>query len=94
MGEHYTHLDIRERAVVEMNLALGKRPAQIAVYLSRSRSTITREMARNGWHAAYYDRGRRRIAAGGYRCENADLSTPAENFYTGAYRTVLCRLMW
>ena len=73
MGEHYTHLDIRERAVVEMNLALGKRPAQIAVYLSRSRSTITREMARNGWHAAYYDRGRRRIAAGGYRCENADL---------------------
>jgi len=73
MGEHYTHLDIRERAVVEMNLALGKRPGQIAVYLSRSRSTITREMARNGWHAAYYDRGRRRIAAGGYRCEKADL---------------------
>lgn len=29
MGEHYTHLDIRERAVVEMNLALGKRPAQM-----------------------------------------------------------------
>ena len=73
MGEHYSHLDIRERAVVEMNLALGKCPAQIAVYLSRSRSTITREMARNGWHAAYYDRGRRRIAAGGYRCERADL---------------------
>jgi IS30 family transposase len=73
MGEHYTHLDIRERAVIEMNLALGKRPAQIAVYLSRSRSTITREMARNGWHAAYYDRARRRIAAGGYRCEKADL---------------------
>ena len=48
MGEHYTYLDIRERAMVEMNLALGKRPAQIAVYLSRSRSTITREMARNG----------------------------------------------
>jgi len=73
MGEHYTHLDIRERAMVEMNLALGKRPAQIAVYLSRSRSTITREMARNGWHAAYYDQARRRIAAGGYRCEKADL---------------------
>jgi transposase, IS30 family len=60
MGEHYTHLDIRERAMIEMNLALGKRPAQIAVYLSRTRSTITREIARNGWHAAYYDR-----AAGG-----------------------------
>jgi IS30 family transposase len=73
MGEHYTHLDIRERAVVEMNLALGKRPAQIAVYLSRSRSTITREMARNGWHGAYYDQARRRIAAGGYGCEKADL---------------------
>jgi transposase, IS30 family len=73
MGERYTHLDIRERAVIEMNVALGKRPAQIAVYLNRSRSTITRELTRNGWHAAYYDRGRRRIGAGGYRCEKADL---------------------
>ncbi len=59
--------------MIEMSLALGKRAGQIAVYLSRSRSTIPREMARNGWHAAYYDQGRRRIAAGGYRCENADL---------------------
>jgi len=42
MGERYTHLDIRERAVIEMNLALGKCPAQIAVYLNRSRSTIGR----------------------------------------------------
>src|SRR5579859_1677671 len=73
MGEHYTHLDIRERAVIEMNLALGKRPAQIAVYLNRSRSTIARELTRNGWHAAYYDRTGRRIVAGGYRCEKADL---------------------
>jgi transposase, IS30 family len=30
-------------------------------------------MARNGWHATYYDQARRRIAAGGYRCEKADL---------------------
>lgn len=73
MGGHYTHLDIRERAMVEMNLGLGKCPVQIAAYLSRSRSTITREMARNGWHGAYYDQARRRIAAGGYRCEKADL---------------------
>ena len=58
--------------MVEMNLAMGKRPAQIAVYLSRSRSTITREMARNGWRAAHYDQARRRIAAGGYRCEKAE----------------------
>lgn len=72
MGEHYTHLEIRERAMLEMNLALGKRPAQIAVYLSRSRSTITREMARNGWRAAHYDQARRRIAAGGYGCEKAE----------------------
>jgi len=72
MGERYSQLDIRERAMIEMNLGLGKRAGQIAVYLSRSRSTITREMARNGWRAAHYDHARRRIAGGGYRCEKAE----------------------
>ncbi|HUX27212.1 MAG TPA: hypothetical protein VMV39_00425 [Terracidiphilus sp.] len=36
MGKSYQHLDIRERAMIEMNLALGKRAGEIAVYLSRS----------------------------------------------------------
>jgi len=72
MGERYSHLDIRERAMIEMNLAQGKRAGEIAIYLSRSRSTITREMARNGWKAAHYNRAGRRIAAAGYRCEKAE----------------------
>ena len=49
MGKGYSHLDIRERAVIEMNLALGKRPGAIAIFLSRARSTILREIRRNGW---------------------------------------------
>jgi len=72
MGQQYSHLDIRERAMIEMNLALGKGPGQIAVYLSRSRSTITREIARNGWRASHFCRAGRRIAGGGYRCEKAE----------------------
>jgi IS30 family transposase len=72
MGERYSHLDIRERAMIEMNLAMGKRAGQIAVYLSRSRSTITREMTRNGWRAKHYNRAGRRVSAGGYHCEKAE----------------------
>ena len=37
MGTKYQHLDLRERAMIEMNPTQGKRPGQIAVYLSRSR---------------------------------------------------------
>jgi len=72
MGGHYSHLDIRERAMIEMNLSMGKRPSQIALYLGRSRSTITREIWRNGWRAAHYSRAGRRLAGGGYHCEKAD----------------------
>ncbi len=34
MANKYSHLDIRERAVIEMHLALGTRPGAIAVFLS------------------------------------------------------------
>jgi hypothetical protein len=45
----YRHLEIRERAVIEMQLELGPQPSVIARYLNRSRSTITRGLHRNGW---------------------------------------------
>jgi hypothetical protein len=37
LANSYKHLDIRERAVIEMQLAMGTRPGTIAVYLNRFR---------------------------------------------------------
>ena len=39
MGKSYSHLSLAERALLQTQLEL-----------QRARSTITREMARNGWH--------------------------------------------
>ena len=66
MARTYKHLDIQERAVIETQLGFGIRPAAIAAGLLRSRSTITREMKRNGWKAARIHRGKP-VIAGGYR---------------------------
>jgi hypothetical protein len=41
-----------------MQLELGTRPGVIARYLNRSRSTITRELHRNGWQRRGVFRGR------------------------------------
>jgi IS30 family transposase len=49
MEKTYTHLDVQERALIETQLTLGMRPTAIAAGLMRSRSTVTREMHRNGW---------------------------------------------
>jgi IS30 family transposase len=48
MANSYRRLDLRERAMIEMYLAQGTRPGTIAVYLNRSRSMITRELAGGG----------------------------------------------
>jgi transposase, IS30 family len=48
MGKKYSHLDQQERIVIQMQLKFGFRPAEIAAELGRSRSTIMREMRRNG----------------------------------------------
>ena len=71
MANSYIHLDMRERALLEAHLSLGVRPAAIAASLSRSRSTITREMRRNGWKPGQVHAGRPTIA-GGYRAVVAD----------------------
>lgn len=48
MGRTYRHLDLQERVVLETQLKLGLGPAGIAAGLGRARSTITRELRRNG----------------------------------------------
>lgn len=69
----YRHLDIRERAVIEMQLELGTRPGVIARYLNRSRSTIIRELHRNGWRRrGVLPRIGRKAPSGGYYCESAE----------------------
>jgi transposase, IS30 family len=73
MAQGYSHLNTQERALIEAQLREGMRPGAIARGLQRARSTITREIRRNGWLAASElpRRGDKRIA-GGYRCVPAD----------------------
>jgi IS30 family transposase len=72
MGKIYQQLSLVERALIQTQLVLRWSPAAIAAGLQRARSTITREVARNGWlpEPQIALRGRPRIA-GGYRAEAA-----------------------
>ena len=73
MGSKYRHLNICERGMIETYLAMGTRPGTIAINLSRSRSTITREIHRNGWRRpTIVPRPGRKVEAGGYSCERAE----------------------
>jgi len=49
MGKSYKQLSFVERALIQTQLVLRWSPAAIAAGLQRARSTVTREMARNGW---------------------------------------------
>lgn len=49
MAKTYRQLSLEERVTLQLQLQMGWRPAAIAAGLQRARSTITREMARNGW---------------------------------------------
>jgi transposase, IS30 family len=73
MAQSYIHLNTQERALIELQLAEGMRPGAIARGLQRARSTVLREIRRNGWQspAELARRGSSRIA-GGYRCVLAD----------------------
>ena len=68
MGKPYKQLSFEERALLQTQLVLCWSPAAIAAGLQRARSTVTREMLRNGWRPEpeVALRGRPRIA-GGYR---------------------------
>jgi IS30 family transposase len=73
MPRSYSHLNQQERALIETQLTLGMSPAAIAGELMRARSTVTREIGRNGWlsRSEFARLGRTRVA-GGYRCVPAD----------------------
>ena len=47
MGQHYHHLSADERHVLQHHLNQGHSHAQIAAFLGRSRSTVSREVKRN-----------------------------------------------
>jgi IS30 family transposase len=68
MANRYKHLSFEERIFIHTQLEAGCRPAAIAAGLQRPRSTICRELARNGWRAPHLPRlqGRQSIN-GGYR---------------------------
>ena len=69
MARSYRQLDIQERTIIETQLSLGARPGAIAFSLSRARSTILREIRRNGWRSPRELSSRRRgRAAKGYCC--------------------------
>ncbi|MFZ0662516.1 MAG: IS30 family transposase [Acidobacteriaceae bacterium] len=72
MSSGYVHLSFEERALIETQLRLGQCASVIAKGLVRSRSTVTREIERNGWKPdRVCGRGGQRIA-GGYRSVAAD----------------------
>ena len=68
MAKGYQHLSMEERSLIQTQLSMGWRPAAIAAGLQRARSTITREMRRNGWRpsAPGPRRGRPPLAGGYY----------------------------
>jgi IS30 family transposase len=70
MSRSYVHLELSERALIETQLRLGRSPGWIAAGLKRSRSTVMREIRRNGWLPGS-ELSRPRLA-GGYRCVLAD----------------------
>jgi transposase, IS30 family len=68
MGKNYCHLNGMERALIEAELRVGRSPSSIAADMNRARSTVTREILRNGWKRE----PRKGTIAGGYRCVTAD----------------------
>lgn len=49
MPKSYRHLECAERVLIQTQLDLGMKACAIAASLGRSRSTVTREILRNGW---------------------------------------------
>ena len=72
MAKRYKHLSLQDRIEIQVGLQAGLNPAAIAAGLSRPRSCITRELARNRWVAPKKGRmGRPRIT-GGFCAVRAD----------------------
>lgn len=74
MKKKYNHITLGERALIQTQLQEGLSPAFIATSLGRHRSSISRELTRNGWKATPDIRpvGRPPIA-GGYSSNQANI---------------------
>jgi len=73
MGKHYGQLSIEGRTMMQTQLAIGIKPAAIALGLNRSASTLSHELRRNGWVGPRARRGPGQPpVAGGYRAEAVD----------------------
>jgi len=57
MGKNYDQLSIEERAMIQTQLEMGVKPAAIAKSITRSASTVSRELRRNGWSRPTTPRG-------------------------------------
>ena len=70
MAKAYQQLSLSERSLIQTQLQQRFKPGAIAASLGRSRSSITRELARNGWKAPASVRpaGRPPIAGGYASC--------------------------
>ena len=68
MTKNYTQLTMDERTFIQLGLTAELKPAQIALELSRSASTITRELKGNGWVPPVKIRSQGRpFVCGGYK---------------------------
>lgn len=78
MGKIYDQLSIEERSIIQMQLELGVKPAEIARMLNRTASTLSRELRRNGWKRQSVPRGlgHPRVA-GGYQATAAQARATA-----------------
>ena len=72
MASAYKQLSLEERCLIQTQLMMGFKPAAIAAGLKRARSTVTREMHRNGWKPVAQVSGQsRRWGNGGYLARTA-----------------------
>lgn len=81
MGKHYSHLSCEERTLIQLSLERQCSLGDIARSLGRPTSTISRELARNGWSDPSLrpnKRGRPPVA-GGYRSALAQQRANAES---------------
>lgn len=73
MGRKYEHLSSSDRALIQTQLSMGWSRSSIAAGLHRSRSTISRELRRNGWQpSSLVSPQSRRWGNGGYLARTAD----------------------
>ena len=73
MNTKYKHLNCEERTLIQLSLERGCTMRAIALSLDRSASSISRELARNGWcdPRSQPARAGRPALAGGYRAATA-----------------------